>query len=125
MLGDYRTFTDWRPRCSTQYEYAAGVNPPGAPTMPTSLATRTHLQRNAQDLMRRNADRASSAVSQLHYYQGLHSASKEDVLPGKTRLAESQTQICDGRTCAFAPNSAGSMGLGRARPQTAQNYSLL
>lgn len=100
IRGDYRLFTDWRPRCSTQYMDMINNN------LPSSLEYRMFLTHNADELIKKNAIRAymkarcGPCVENPDWNTG-------------TMLPEFDSQECNSRTCSF--RIADPMGLGRQR----------
>lgn len=100
VKGDYRLFTDWRPRCSTQYYDMISNN------LPSALEYRMYLTHNAQSLMMNNAQ---SAYNKSVCGPCVDKPSWND----GTMLKELDTQTCNSRTCSFRMNDIN--GLGRQR----------
>ena len=100
IRGDYRLFTDWRPRCSTQYMDMVDNN------LPSSLEYRMFLTHNADDIIKKNATnaymkaRCGPCVENPDWNTG-------------TMLPEFDSQECNSRTCTY--RVADPMGLGRQR----------
>lgn len=107
VKGDYRLFTDWRPRCSTQY-YDMVRN-----KLPTALDYRMFLTHNADEIIESNALKAymkascGPCVDNPSWDQG-------------TMLPEFERQKCDSRTCTFGVNDP--YGLGRGRQYYDEEY---
>lgn len=100
VKGDYKLFTDWRPRCATQY-YDMIQN-----KLPSSLDYRMYLTHNADQLMEANA---------LNAYLKSRCGPCEDnpSWDDGTMLREFDSQTCNSRTCSFRVNDP--WGLGRQR----------
>ena len=96
-MHDGRMFTDYRPRCTTQYE----LTKQGA----TSFEQRQELIHNAKLIMDRNASAAASGSE----CGGCKFAPKD----AGTMLPEKRVQQCNSRTCAISPNDPKGLGLGR------------
>lgn len=100
VKGDYRLFTDWRPRCSTQY-YDMITN-----QLPDALTYRMYLTHNAEELITRNAKTAylkascGPCVDNPNWNTG-------------TMLPELDKQTCNARSCSFRPNDPWGLGRGR------------
>lgn len=100
IKGDYRLFTDYRPRCATQYQDMVGKQ------VPTALDYRMYLTHNADTLMQTNAQKAylksscGPCVDNPSWFDG-------------TMLREFDSQVCNTRTCSFRVNDP--WGLGRQR----------
>jgi hypothetical protein len=100
IRGDYRLFTDWRPRCSTQYMDMISNK------LPSSLDYRMYLTHNAGDIIKQNAinsymkARCGPCVENPDWNTG-------------TMLPEFDSQECNSRTCSY--RLADPMGLGRQR----------
>ena len=102
IKGDYRLFTDWRPRCSTQY-YDMITN-----QMPSALDYRMHLTHNADDIIQGNALSAYLKASCGPCVDnGVGGWNQGTILP------EFDSQQCNSRTCAF--KISDPWGLGRQR----------
>lgn len=100
VKGDYRLFTDWRPRCSTQYaDMIQGQ-------LPSAMDYRMYLTHNAEDLIKRNAFKAYLKAACGPCVQN---PSWDD----GTMLPEFESQQCNSRTCSFRPKDP--WGLGRER----------
>jgi hypothetical protein len=100
VKGDYRLFTDWRPRCSTQY-YDMITN-----QLPSSLDYRMYLTHNASDIMQGNA---LSAYMKSSCGPCVDNPSWND----GTMLKQFDSQQCNTRTCTFKVSDP--WGLGRER----------
>lgn len=100
IKGDYRLFTDWRPRCSTQY-FDMVKN-----KMPSALDYRMFLTQNAEDIIKSNAQ---MAYMKARCGPCVDSPSWDD----GTMLRQFDSQKCDSRTCTFRINDP--WGLGRER----------
>jgi hypothetical protein len=100
IRGDYRLFTDWRPRCSTQYMDMINNN------LPSSLEYRMFLTHNTDELIKKNAVKAymkarcGPCVDNPDWNTG-------------TMLPEFDSQECNSRTCSY--RIVDPMGLGRQR----------
>jgi hypothetical protein len=100
VKGDYRLFTDWRPRCATQYVDMIGNK------LESALDYRMYLTHNASDLMQKNAlnaylkARCGPCVDDPSWNDG-------------TMLRQYDSQQCNARTCTFRQNDP--WGLGRER----------
>lgn len=100
IKGDYRLFTDWRPRCATQYHDMITQH------LPSSLEYRMYLTHNANELIQNNAQnaymkaRCGPCVDDPSWNNG-------------TMLKEFDTQTCNARTCSFRVSDP--WGLGRER----------
>lgn len=97
-MSDGRHFTDYRPRCQTQYIAKIENN------IPSSFDYRMFLTRNASEIIKKNAFDAYSAnrcgPCQEPYDIG-------------TMLPEHSKQSCNSRTCSFASNDEFGIGMGR------------
>jgi hypothetical protein len=100
IKGDYRLFTDWRPRCAQQYWNMIEDN------LPSSLDQRMYLTHNANELMSKNA---KDAYLKANCGPCFDNPTWND----GTMLREFDTQKCNLRTCSFSLNDAS--GLGRQR----------
>lgn len=96
-MHDGRMFTDYRPRCTTQFELTKQGT--------TSFAQRQALIHNAKTIMDRNS---TLAVSNTHCGGCTFTPDKSG-----TMLPEKRTQQCNGRTCTISPNDQQGLGLGR------------
>jgi len=100
IKGDYRLFTDWRPRCALQYANVINNK------LPSSLDQRMYLTNNATELMKKNAQNAyiksscGPCVDNPDWNTG-------------TQLPEFDEQVCNARTCSY--NVTNAFGLGRSR----------
>lgn len=97
VLHDYRPFTDYRPRCSTQYLDKLTNN------FASSYDYRTHLIHNADKFIFENAAEA---------YKRMRCQCVEPFDQG-TMLPELEKQTCNERTCTFNVNDKYGLGLGR------------
>lgn len=100
FFGNYSPFTDWRPRCTTQYQDMISGN------ISSSLEHRMYLTKNAENIMKNNTQTAydknvcGPCVDHLSWNDG-------------TMLREFDAQKCNSRFCSF---KQGDMyGLGRHR----------
>lgn len=100
VKGDYRLFTDWRPRCSTQYFDMVQNN------LPSALDYRMFLTHNADKLMQ---DNALNAYLKARCGPCVDDPSWDD----GTMMKEFDSQQCNSRTCTFRVNDP--WGLGRQR----------
>jgi hypothetical protein len=102
IKGDYRLFTDWRPRCSTQYLNMLAQKD----YTPTSLEHRMFLTHNADELMKINAQNA---------YMKARCGPCEDSMSWNvgTMLPEYDKQECNTRTCNFSVSDPWGLGRGR------------
>ena len=96
-MHDGRMFTDYRPRCTTQFE----LTKQGA----TSFEQRQELIHTAKDLIARNASTAAAGT-----HCGGCKFTPKDV---GTMLPEKRMQQCNSRTCSVSPNDPKGLGLGR------------
>lgn len=100
VKGDYRLFTDWRPRCATQYIDMISDQ------LPSSLDQRMFLTHNADQIMKDNALKA-------YLKAGCGPCVETPSWNDGTMLREFDTQVCNSRTCSFRTNDP--WGLGRQR----------
>lgn len=98
LMADGRHFTDYRPRCFSQYL----VTPNG--NFPSSFDYRMYLTRNADGIMKKNALDA--------YRTNVCGPCVEPYNIG-TMLPEKTVQSCNTRTCTFNKNDPNGLGLGR------------
>lgn len=92
-MADGRHFTDYSPRCATNFE--------ALPAPMSSFDYRMYLTQNAEKLMQKNSEHALKA-----------NLCAPCVSPA-TALAEQTVQVCDGRKCSFATNDPTGLGVGR------------
>ncbi len=95
-MADGRHFTDYRPRCYSQY--MVGDKPM------SSFEQRIYLTENAADIMMKNAAAA---------YVANRCGPCEEPFDQGTMLPEKVKQVCDSRTCTYAMNDPYGLGLGR------------
>lgn len=100
IKGDYRLFTDYRPRCAVQYTQMINNE------FPSSYENRLYLIQNASELMKKNS---LDAYLKSSCDVCVDSPSFND----GTMLREFDVQKCNSRTCTFT--SKDSFGLGRGR----------
>ena len=100
IKGDYRLFTDWRPRCATQY-YDMVNN-----KLPSALDYRMFLTHNAENIIQ---DNALQAYMKARCGPCVDDPSWDD----GTMLKEFEQQTCNARTCTFRVNDAWGLGRGR------------
>jgi hypothetical protein len=103
VRGDYRLFTDWRPRCSTQYSDMIRDR------LPSALDYRNYMIANAAAIMQ---------TQRMNAYN-LTACGPCDDAPSwnqGTVLPETDTQTCNARTCSF--KSSDPWGVGRHRSNT-------
>lgn len=100
IKGDYNPFTDWRPRCTIQYQDMI------ANKLPSSLDYRMYLTANAEKIMQYNTQKAYDKNKCLPCYD-------KPTWNDGTMLREFDSQKCDARTCTF--RQADPWGLGRQR----------
>jgi hypothetical protein len=105
IKGDYRLFTDWRPRCAQQYWNMIQDN------LPSSLDQRMYLTRNANEIMSQNAKKAYMRANCGPCFDN-------PTWNDGTMLPEFDTQKCNLRTCSFSLNNG--TGLGRQRFYSSQ-----
>lgn len=98
LMADGRHFTDYRPRCFSQYL----VTPNG--NFPSSFDYRMYLTRNANEIMKKNVLDA--------YRTNVCGPCVEPYNVG-TMLPEQTVQTCNERTCSFKSNDPNGLGLGR------------
>lgn len=97
-MSDGRHFTDYRPRCTQQYQDKVGNR------LMSSYEQRMYLTTNAEEIIKSNArgaylmNRCGPCVEP--YDQG-------------TMVPEFEKQTCNSRTCSFGVNDAFGLGLGR------------
>lgn len=97
-MADGRHFTDYRPRCTQQFQDKVSNK------LMSSYESRMYLQANAEDLIKVNArtaymtNRCGPCVEP--YDQG-------------TMVPEQELQQCNSRTCSFGVNDPYGLGLGR------------
>jgi hypothetical protein len=106
VRGDYRLFTDWRPRCAVQYPM--DFNNEGNQKPPTANQYREYLIHNAEKIIQANAMAAKSKA------RCGPPCDSDNVFPSwqeGTALKEYDQQVCDTRTCSF--DRSVPMGLGR------------
>lgn len=106
IRGDYRLFTDWRPRCAVQYP--ADVRVEAGQQPPSAHEYRAFLTNNAQRIMEANA---LSAKTRARCGPPCDARVDPPSWQERTALREYDTQTCDGRTCSF--ERSVPMGLGR------------
>ncbi len=97
IMADGRLFTNWAPRCAQVYKDAIGKS---------SYDSRQYMITNAVEIMKANAGDAYAAASCGPCYEN------PDWNTG-TMLPELNVQTCDAKTCTFAPNNKGGLGLRR------------
>lgn len=97
-MSDGRHFTDYRPRCTQQYLDKIENN------IQSSYDHRLYLQRNADELIARNAKEA---------YQLNQCGPCVEPYDVGTMLPELEKQVCNERTCSFNVNDPYGLGLGR------------
>lgn len=97
-MDDGRHFTDYRPRCTQQYQDKVKNN------IMSSYDYRMFLTRNADSFIKHNALNA--------YMQNRCGPCMEPYNVG-TMLPEIEKQTCNERTCSFAVNDPYGIGLGR------------
>jgi len=97
-MADGRHFTDYRPRCTQQFQDKINN------AMVSSYEYRMFLQNNADQLILRNASQA--------YMQNRCGPCVEPFDQG-TMVPEVEKQTCNARTCTFATNDPYGLGLGR------------
>lgn len=97
LMSDGRLFTNWTPRCAQVYKDAIGKS---------SYDARQYMINNAINIMKANAGQAYADASCGPCYEN------PDWNTG-TMLPELNVQTCDARTCTFAPNNKGGLGLRR------------
>lgn len=96
-MHDGRMFTDYRPRCTVEFENAGSQS--------SSYLTRQHMIQNAEKMISQ-----SLAMAQKNAMCGRCLPSND---PG-TMLPEAHMQKCDERTCTFNKNvNPGGVGTGR------------
>lgn len=100
VKGDYRLFTDWRPRCATQYQDMVSNQ------LPSSLDQRMFLTHNADQIMKDNTLKA-------YLKAGCGPCVDNPSWDDGTMLRELDSQQCNSRTCSFRVNDP--WGLGRQR----------
>jgi len=100
IKGDYRLFTDWRPRCATQY-YDMINN-----KLPSALDYRMFLTHNAETIIQ---DNALNAYMKARCGPCVDDPSWDD----GTMMREFEEQKCDARTCTFRANDPWGLGRGR------------
>ena len=104
-MSDQRSFTDWRPRSSTQYMNMIANN------MPDAYSYRQYMVQNGEELMKRNA-----AAAYMRMACG--PCDGEDFDQG-VMLPETDEQVCDARKCTFRTTNV--LGLGRGRLYTEED----
>ena len=92
-LSDGRHFTDYRPRCFTNFE--------SLPKPMSSYDYRMFLMNNADKLIDQHRTDA--------YRKNLC----EPCVKHSTMLPEQHVEVCDGRTCSFPINEPEGLGIGR------------
>lgn len=92
-LSDGRHFTDYRPRCFTNYE---SLSKPMS-----SYDYRMYLTHNAEKIMEDKRQHA--------YKKNMCDA----CVKPSTMLAEKDIQVCDARKCSFPKNDQCGLGVGR------------
>lgn len=97
-MADGRHFTDYRPRCTQQFQDKISNS------LMSSYDYRMFLQNNASDLILRNASSA--------YTQNRCGPCVEPYEQG-TMLPEFEKQTCNARTCSFGVSDPYGLGLGR------------
>lgn len=101
IKGDYRLFTDWRPRCSTIYYDMITSE------LPSALDYRMYLTHNADDIIQKNALSAYLKASCGPCVDQPNGWDQGTILPAF------DSQQCNSRTCAYRVSDA--WGLGRER----------
>lgn len=98
-MDDGRHFTDYRPRCTQQYQDKIADDTPF-----NSYEYRMYLINNAEDIIKKNATSA--------YIRNRCGPCVEPYEQG-TMLPEMERQVCNERTCSFVVNDPYGIGLGR------------
>jgi hypothetical protein len=103
-MEDGRMFTDYRPKCISNYSIPALNEVEGNYTVPNSYEYRQYLINNAQDIMNKNKKAAydlnSCGPCMKPYDEG-------------TMLPEQRMIKCDASKCSFHGGDANGLGLGR------------
>lgn len=100
LKSDYSPFTNWKPRCATEYQDMI------ANKLPSSLDYRMFLTQNAEKIMKYNTEQA--------YIKNNCGPCKDSPSWNDgTMLREFDVQTCNSRTCSF--RSGDPWGLGRHR----------
>jgi len=92
-LSDGRHFTDYRPRCFTNFD--------ALPKPMSSYDYRMYLTHQAEHLIEQNRQDA------------FRKNMCEPCVNPSTMLPEQHVQVCDGRKCSFPVNDPNGLGLGR------------
>lgn len=108
LMSDGRLFTNWKPRCAQVYNQDFSLS---------CHEARHKLISHASEIMKDNAGQAYIASKCGPCYEN------PDWNTG-TMLPELNTQVCNARTCTFAPNNKSGLGLGRQywNPQMDSDY---
>jgi hypothetical protein len=103
-LSDGRHFTDYRPRCFTNYEALAQPM--------SSYDYRMYLIQNADEIMKKQREEA-------------HNKNMcESCVTPSTMLPEKDIQSCDGRKCVFPQHDPQGLGLGRSFGGESENKNV-
>lgn len=97
-MSDGRQFTEYRPRCVSQYMIKDNNN------IPSSFDYRMYLTRNAEAIMKKNAFEA---------YQINRCGPCQEPYDVGTMLPEKTKQVCNTRTCTFKDEEDLGIGMGR------------
>ena len=97
-MADGRHFTDYRPRCTQQFQDKVNNQ------LMSSYEQKVYLTNNAEDLIKKNAQNA---------YLGNRCGPCVEPYDQGTMVPEFEKQICNSRTCSFGVNDPYGLGLAR------------
>jgi hypothetical protein len=97
-MDDGRHFTDYRPKCTQQYQDKISNK------MLSSYEYRMFLIQNAEELMKKNASTA---------YMGNRCGPCVEPYDQGTMMPELEQQVCNERVCSFGVSNPYGLGLGR------------